>query len=363
MYYGKTVAVVIPAYNEETQIRIVIETMPTFVDRIVIVNDCSTDRTEQIVKEYITTDKTNTCKIDYISRIIEPGIFNYAEVVAANILQEEDKYFHPHQIYNDNSEDHIVLINNQKNGKVGTAIGIGYKWCRDHGIDCTAVMAGDAQMDPDELESIISPVICEGIDYSKGNRLSHKSAKRLIPGKRRFGNSILSALTKIASGYWRISDTQTGYTAISLHALDMIELYNIYSTYGCPNDILIKLNIAKCTIREIPIKPVYNVGENSKMKIKKVIPSVSWLLIRGYFKRIFRKYFLNDFHPIFIFYSVSWMTFLLSIYFLIYVIKGLLSSGVTVGTYNGFIVMLVTTTITFAFGMWFDMYDNDRLQK
>lgn len=72
-------------------------------------------------------------------------------------------------------------------------------------------MAGDAQMDPAELYDICGPIIKGEVDYTKGNRLSHKR-KKMIPKKRRIGNAILSALTKIASGYWRISDTQTGYT-------------------------------------------------------------------------------------------------------------------------------------------------------
>ena len=76
-------------------------------------------------------------------------------------------------------------------------------------------MAGDGQMDPDELLSICSPVVNEDIDYVKGNRLQHKSAWVIIPKVRFLGNSILSILTKISSGYWHVSDTQTGYTAIS----------------------------------------------------------------------------------------------------------------------------------------------------
>ena len=88
------------------------------------------------------------------------------------------------------------------------------------------------------------PVIDVEVDYVKGNRLKHRSAKLVIPKVRYFGNSVLSLMTKIASGYWRISDTQTGYTAISLEALNGIYIYNIYPSYGCPNDILVKLNIA-----------------------------------------------------------------------------------------------------------------------
>ena len=162
-------------------------------------------------------------------------------------------------------------------------------------------MDGDGQMDPSELESICIPVVNENIDYVKGNRLIHRSSLLVIPKIRFFGNSILSILTKLASGYWRISDTQTGFTAISLKALSSIRLYKIYKSYGYPNDILVKLNIAFCSVREVEIKPVYNVGEQSKMKILKVIPTVSWLLIKSFFKRFGLSIYLEIFTLYFFF--------------------------------------------------------------
>lgn len=364
MLNNKTVAVVVPAYNEETQIGIVIDTMPEFVDRIVIVNDCSKDKTEEIVKRYIDDPKNiDTIEVFPNPTEIQQNFFNRAEIVELEIRKEEEKKFPKHVVYNENKKNRIILINNIENSKAGGAMSVGYKWCRDHSIDCTAVMAGDAQMDPDELEDICSPVVYEDIDYVKGNRLSHKAARRMIPKKRYFGNSVLSALTKIASGYWGISDTQTGYTAISLRALKAINLHEIYRNYGCPNDILVKLNIAKCTLREIAIKPVYAVGEQSKMKIGKVIPTVSWLLLKSFFKRITIKYFIIDFHPIFIFYLIASISGLASIGFLVDIIYGLITYRVTTGTYLGFIALLVTALLTTGFGMWLDIYDNEKLQK
>src|SRR5271169_1428611 len=58
MLFNKTVAVVVPAYNEEKQIRQVLETMPDFVDRIIVVNDCSPDNTAAIVLNYISKHQT-----------------------------------------------------------------------------------------------------------------------------------------------------------------------------------------------------------------------------------------------------------------------------------------------------------------
>lgn len=364
MLHGKTVAVVVPAYNEETQIEMVLDTMPDFVDRIIVVNDGSKDRTGEIVMNYIHQQCKNIIEIGLQKNIYEDTSYNHALKIADEIRKKEADFFPKHQIYNDNAIDRIVLIN-QENSKVGGAIATGYKWCREHRIDCTAVMAGDGQMDPAELESICTPVIIDEIDYVKGNRLIHKAASTMIPKKRFLGNSVLSILTKIASGYWSISDTQTGYTAISLSALDSIEIHKIYRDYGVPNDILVKLNIAYCSLREIPIKPVYNVGEQSKMKISRVIPTVSILLIKNFFCRLFLKYFLRDFHPLFLFYTVGMLLSLINIPFIISIIYNviILNGSVTIGIYITFLLLTLFSFQSIAFGMWMDIQDNDRLFK
>ncbi|MDY0033008.1 MAG: glycosyltransferase family 2 protein, partial [FCB group bacterium] len=195
MYRDKTVAVVVPAYNEEVLIRTVIETMPAFVDKIIIVNDKSTDNTAVVVREYVSRDP-----------------------------------------------DRVVLVDLEENQGVGGAIAEGYKVARDNQIDCTAVMAGDAQMDPGDLPKLLDPVVEGRADYTKGNRLFYGDAWHMIPKVRYLGNSGLSLLTKIASGYWHVADSQTGYTVASLEVLKTLDLDKIYKRYGMPNDMLVKLN-------------------------------------------------------------------------------------------------------------------------
>ncbi len=251
-----------------------------------------------------------------------------------------------------------------KNSGVGAAIARGYKWAKDHGIDCTAVMAGDGQMDPAELESICKPVIEENIDYVKGNRLIHRSSWFVIPKTRFFGNSILSILTKLASGYWHVSDTQTGYTAISNSALNSIPLHKIYKSYGMPNDMLVKLNIAFCSLKEVEIKPVYNVGEKSKMKVLKVIPTVSFLLLRLFIKRLWVKYLFRDFHPLFILYHMSFLLLVLGIPFLYKVIKySILGIDLNPVTVLAFLFLFISGFQSLLFAMWMDIQDNERLYK
>lgn len=364
MLLGKTIAVTVPAYNEESQIGMVIETMPAFVDRIIIVNDGSKDHTVEVVKRYIDHDNMQTIKIAKKRNDLQPNIYNRADIVLQEMRDRKQFLYPAHEIYNDNETDRIVLIT-EKNSGVGSAIAVGYKWCRDHDIDCTAVMDGDGQMDPDELERIVRPVVENGIDYVKGNRLSHPAAKVIVPQIRYFGNNILSLMTKVASGYWSVSDTQTGYTAISLSALNRIDLYDIYHTYGYPNDILVKLNIAKCTLMEVPIKPVYNVGEKSKMKILKVVPSISWLLIQCFFKRIWRKYLVDSFHPLFLMYFAGIIMGLVNIPVLIKLVVDVLILGgsVSVGWYITFLLLTLFSFQSLSFAMWMDMQDNAKLEK
>jgi len=362
---NKTIAVVVPAYNEEKQIGHVIESIPDFVDRIVVINDASTDGTEQVVEEYINRAGKSDMNIRRWNGKPEPNRYNRAEILLYEQADKERALFPPFEVVNAEPEsERIILINIKKNSGVGAAIACGYKWCKDHAINCTAVMAGDNQMDPSELEKICLPVVNDNVDYVKGNRLIHRSAWLVVPKVRYIGNSILSILNKIASGYWHVSDTQTGYTAISLEALRAIRIHQIYKRYGMPNDMLVKLNIAFCTVTEVPIKPVYNIGEESKMKVLSVIPKISWLLFRSFFKRLWIKYFFRDFHPLFILYNFAIMLGIICIPLaccLIYCWWA--GDGISIKVFLAFLFLFISGFQSFLFAMWMDIQDNERLYK
>jgi glycosyltransferase involved in cell wall biosynthesis len=315
MVKDKSVCVVVPAYNESTQIAKVIQTMPEFVDKIVIVDDGSKDNTVAIVKRH---------------------------------QKENDK---------------IEIIQHESNQGVGGAISSGYQWARDNEFDVTAVMAGDGQMDPFELKTIIMPIVDGSADYTKGNRLFYGDAWDMIPHHRYLGNSFFSLMTKIASGYWHIADSQSGYTAIALIALKRINLKKIYRDYGMPNDLLIKLNHHDFRVRDVHIKPVYGVGERSDIKMRRVIPRISWILFKGFWQRLFFKYVIRDFHPLVFFYLLSFLLLTCSVpltirLFYIWATRG------DIPDINA--LALIFTTIsglqTLFFGMWFDMEYNKNLK-
>ena len=266
MYRDKTVAVVVPAYNEGKLIGGVIETMPDFVDRMIVVSDASTDRTVEVVRGYV-----------------------------------------------EGSGDRVVLIDLAENQGVGGAIAEGYKWARDHEIECTAVMAGDGQMHPDDLPVLLDPVVEGKADYAKGNRLFYGEAWSMIPRVRYIGNSALSLLTKIASGYWHVADSQSGYTVASLAVLQTLDLDGIFKRYGMPNDVLVKLNVYDFRVRDVPVRPVYNIGEKSGIRIPKVLFTISLLLLRLFFHRMLQKYVIRDFHPLVLFYALGAFMLLLDV--------------------------------------------------
>ena len=139
------------------------------------------------------------------------------------------------------------------------------------------------------------------VDYAKGNRLVTGEAWKIIPRTRYLGNAVLSLLTKVASGYWHVADSQTGYTVIRAEALAVLQLRRLYPRYGFPNHLLVELNNYDFRVRDIPIRPVYNVGEVSGIRLYKVVPTISWLLFRSYFWRMKEKYIIRDFHPLIFF--------------------------------------------------------------
>lgn len=315
MLNNKTIAVIVPAYNEETQIAKVTESLPSFIDKIVVINDCSTDKTAEVIENLAV------------------------------------------------GNPRIVPIHHKINRGVGGAMATGYKWARDSGFDIAVRMDGDGQMAISDLLAIIEPVANGQVDYSKGNRLFSGEAYKLIPKVRYFGNNILSFLTKIASGYWHITDSQTGFTAINKNALKLIDWDNMYTRYGQPNDLLVRLNIYNLKVRDIPIKAVYNVGEKSQMKIRTVVFTISYLLLKKFLWRMKEKYIIRDFHPLIFFYLMGFFFFLLTIILSIRLTYFLITTG-SLPPINTLTMLFsfMSSALFTLFAMWFDMESNKDLK-
>jgi glycosyltransferase involved in cell wall biosynthesis len=310
---GKSVAVVVPAYREERLIADTLRGIPAFVDRIYVVDDASDDATAD----------------------------------AARAL----------------GDPRVDVVRHERNSGVGAAIVTGYKRALQDGVDVTCVMAADNQMDPADLERLVAPVARGEVDYAKANRLVSGEAWRVIPRSRYLGNAVLSLLTKIASGYWHVADSQSGYTAISRDMLVQLDLDNVYRRYGFPNDMLVHLNVWNARVRDFPSRPIYGVGERSGIRILNVVPRISWLLLKGFLWRLREKYVIRDFHPLVFFYVLGVLMTIAGLALgVVETVLRIAGNDVSVGTVVLVALLLIAGSQFTLFAMWFDMESNKDLR-
>jgi glycosyltransferase involved in cell wall biosynthesis len=247
VFNGAKIAAVVPAYREEAMISTVIETMPDYIDFIVIVDDCSPDGTSDVVRR--------------------------------------------------STDQRITLIRHEENQGVGGAIITAHRAAMALGSDVNVVMAGDAQMDPAYLPALLERVTQDGYGFAKANRFFAPESFEGMPRHRVFGNIVLSFMTKLASGYWNLFDPQNGYTAIRTEVLRRVPLDRVSRRYSFENDLLIHLNILQVGAVDVPIPAVY-ADEVSSIRLSKVVPELLNLFIRGFWRRIWYRYVLWSFSPI-----------------------------------------------------------------
>jgi glycosyltransferase involved in cell wall biosynthesis len=253
IYRDHSIAVIVPAYKEELLIGETLSSIPAFIDVIYAINDASPDRTGDIIDEYARADAR------------------------------------------------IIPIHHPENRGVGAAIMSGYARTSEDGIDIAVVMAGDNQMDPKYIPSLVDPIINNTADYTKGNRLYGEGFRKGMSAWRTLGNALLTFLTKVACGYWHLMDPQNGYTAISRRVLERDQINDIYPGYGYCNNLLVWLNIQGFRVKDIPIPARYGT-EKSGIRYSTYIPRVSWLLLTNFMWRMKEKYVFLEFHPLVLFY-------------------------------------------------------------
>ena len=331
MYEDQTVAVVIPAYNEEEFVGEVIETVPEYVDRVYPVDDRSEDGTWDEMRA--AAERVNGRRTR--GALSTDGGSQFAETV--------------------------VPIRHERNRGVGGAIKTGLERADDDGVDVLTVMDGDGQMDPDLLYRFLDPIVEGRADYTKGNRLLDWSYLDGMSNWRLFGNMLLTFLTKIASGYWKSMDPQNGYNAVSMAALDEIDIDGLYDQYGFRNDLLIRLNIHGKRVADVSMPAMYG-EEVSSIRYSQFVRTVSVLLLTGFLRRLNLKYLVYDFNPLALFYYAGAGAGLV----------GLTATGygaVTAALGGAFGGVGVAGTVSLLFGVFFllfamylDAKENERLE-
>jgi glycosyltransferase involved in cell wall biosynthesis len=244
MFRGRTIAVVVPAFNEADKLAAAVRSIPGFVDHVIVVDDASVDGTTPLARR--------------LERRATAG---------------------------DGRRGLEVLVHEVNRG-VGASIATGYSRALALGADVTAVMAGDGQMDPADLPRLLAPVVSGAADYAKGNRFAWPGVWRTMPFHRAAGGVALSLLTRLASGYWHIFDSQCGYTAASRRALQAIDPARLFARYGYPNDLLARLRTAGARVVDVPVRPVYGPAWRSGIRPLRVILPIGFVLIRAWVTRL-----------------------------------------------------------------------------
>ncbi len=314
MYRDKKISLVIPAYNEEKLITNTLEGVPALIDRVYVVDDASPDNQARVVMEYAKKDPR------------------------------------------------VTLLRHTANQGPGGGIITGYRQSAADGYDITMVVGGDNQMQLAEARHFLDPLIDGKADYAKGNRfLDSKLEDTLakMPKLRLFGNWLITALTKIASGYYKTMDVVDGYTAITKKAIETINWDRAWKGYGYPMDFLVRLNAYSLRLIDIPRTAVYLPGERqSQIKGFNYAIKVSPMLVRNFFWRLNFKYMYRDFHPLVFFYYLAILLLpagLLSGLYLVF--DKVLRDGSAVTAPRSILValMLISGIQFMLFAMLFDM--------
>lgn len=238
------IAVVIPCYRVRRNICEVIKGIGKEVQRIYVVDDACPEKTGEYVKAQI-----------------------------------KDK--------------RIRVLSHAENQGVGGAVITGYKAAIADGMDVVVKIDGDGQMDPQLIPTIARPVLEGNADYSKGNRFESLENLFGMPRVRIFGNAVLSLWSKVASGYWTVTDPTNGFTAIHRKALEAINLDKVRKSYFFESDMLFRLSIANCVVADVPMLAVYG-EEKSNLKIWKTLFEFPWRHSINFLKRVFYRYYLRE---------------------------------------------------------------------
>ena len=314
MYRGKRIALVIPAFNEERLIATTLAQVPVLIDKVILVDDASTDNMPGVVHECMASDSR------------------------------------------------LEMIRHGTNRGPGAGIITGYKRVLEDGYDIAVVCGGDAQMPLDQMPNLLDPLVDGEADYTKGNRfMARGNSLATVPGNmpktRVIPNMAISMLTKIASGYFKVADVVEGFTAINRETLERMDWDRAWQGYGYPMDFLIRLNSLGARVKDVPRRAIYLPGERqSQIKGMKYAVRVSPMLIRGFFRRLWTKYVLWDFHPLVMFYFFGLVLFPVGILFGLFLVWQQFSGHGVSGPRAILSALMISTGLQFLlFAMLFDM--------
>ena len=245
-FYKYCVAAVIPCYRVEREIQSVLQTIPSYIKHIIVVDDASPDST--------------------------------ADLVSASAKEDP----------------RILLIRHPSNQGVGGAMVTGYRKALALEAQIVVKIDGDGQMDMEYLPALLIPLIEGKADYTKGNRFRDFVSLQQMPFIRRVGNMGLAFLAKAATGYWNMFDPTNGFNAIRSDVLSQIPLDSIDRTYYFETSMLANLYLIGAVVKDVPMPARYQ-GEISSLLIHRILFEFPPRLFGTFLRRLVLKNFIYDF--------------------------------------------------------------------
>lgn len=200
------VVAIIPAYNEEITIGSIVLRTRKYVDRVIVVDDGSNDKTAEV-----------------------------ARLAGAEVIKLDRNY-----------------------GKA-YALMRGFERAKELGYSVVVTLDGDGQHNPDEIPHVIDPVIKDEVDLVIGSRFLNESGK--IPKYRVLGQKILTFATNLSSSL-NITDSQSGFRALSRRALENLDFES--EGYSIESDMISHLSSKGFIIKEVPVSAIYDVPNKHK---------------------------------------------------------------------------------------------------
>lgn len=243
--YPMKVHVVVPCFRVTGTILDLLTRMPSFVERVWVVDDACPDKSGEFVQRSVPDQR-------------------------------------------------IQVLQNVVNLGVGGAVKTGYEHALQAGADVVVKLDGDGQMHPEDIDMLIRPILLGEADYTKGNRFDSLDDLFQMPKIRILGNAVLSLWSKMSSGYWTITDPTNGFTAIHKSVLSRISLEKVANRFFFESDLLFRLNLAGAVVEDVPLPARYG-SEKSNLKIGKVLFEFPYKHSRNHLKRILYRYYLREF--------------------------------------------------------------------
>ncbi|MAY21632.1 MAG: UDP-glucose--dolichyl-phosphate glucosyltransferase [Flavobacteriaceae bacterium] len=227
------IKVIIPAYNEEASIGLVIQDLPEIVSEVIVVNNHSTDKTAEVAQKAGAT----------------------------------------------------VLLETQKGYGYACLKGLAYIQTQEEKPEIVVFLDGDYSDYPEKLVEIVAPILQKDIDFTLGARSKNLREAGSMTLPQIFGNWLATTLMKV---FFRSRFTDLGpFRAIKYNKLLALQMED--KTYGWTVEMQLKVLKRKYTYQEIPVPYRNRIG------VSKVSGTVKGAIFAGFkilgwiFKYAFKK--------------------------------------------------------------------------